>query len=253
MKKTILITLTLLIAFQPGIASAMEGPAKGPKPSQDELNNSLFIAIEKGTPVMINDLVRQGADVNVRQPTGWLGLSTRPLYKAVLSQRPEAIEITRALIEAGADIHVKESDAVFIRTPLDKYIDEIKRRKTDSYGSLAYIPQEALKMNQSEEMMIKVLTTSVSPREIQHIIPGIIATRRKFGRDVGQIIASEWIPAIINEKFALAKQYLPTVPDAELRSAIEQSIKRVISKSPRIQATIQEVAAQEPAIQKDGP
>lgn len=245
MKKVILITLIGFMALHQTSITAMQKTQS----TQDELNNSLFIAIEKGTPGMINDLVRQGADVNVRQPTGWLGLSTRPLYKAVLSQRPEAIEITRALIEAGADIHVKESDAVFIRTPLDKYIDEIKRRKTDSYGALAYIPESAKKLSQSEEMMIKALTTTVSPREIQHIIAGIIATRRKFGRDVGKLIASEWIPAIINEKLTLAKQYLPNVPEAELRQATIQSINRVISKSPRIQATIQDAVTQEPAAQ----
>ena len=95
---------------------------------------------------------------------------------------------------------------------------------------------------------LKAVTTTVSPAEIQHVIPAIIALTNPyndpdketlFPREIDLQISAQLIPAIVSTKLAKAKQYLPNVPEAELRTAIEQSVKRVISNSPRIQAAVQ--------------
>ena len=137
----------------------------------------------------------------------------------------------QAVIEAGGDVHAENSSG---KTPLDFM------KEYDQPGPVC-----------------KALITTVSPQEIQHIIPSIIiltnpkrdpGKQTVLNKNVGSIIASQLIPVIINEKLALANKYLlyHSKSKAELQTAIEQSIRRVIRKSPRIQAIIQEVAAQDP-------
>lgn len=87
--------------------------------------------------------------------------------------------------------------------------------------------------------VIRNLLTTVSPQEVQHIIPTIgVLTRRKggpvtsvIGKDVGNIIVHQLKPAIINQKLALARKYFPNVPEAELRQDIVDNINKAIKSS----------------------
>ena len=137
-----------------------------------------------------------------------------------------------------------------IASPLMKDLVTEKMKKIVE----GYDENYALSLGESKQLrkaieinIIRALVTNVSPNEIRHVIPAIIALTRRpsnVGRDIGNIIAVQLIPEIVNEKLALARQYLPNAPEAELRQEIINNINRAIAQSPRIQAAAQQPIAQ---------
>ncbi len=137
-----------------------------------------------------------------------------------------------------------------IASPLMKDLVTEKMKKIVE----GYDENYALSLGESKQLrkaieinIIRALVTNVSPNEIQHVIPAIIALTRRpsnVGRDIGNIIAVQLIPEIVNEKLALARQYLPNAPEVELRQEIINNINRAIAQSPRIQAAAQQPIAQ---------
>ncbi len=160
------------------------------------------------SPEIVTLLIKAGADINAaREIFGWT-----PLHSAAKLGKAEAVRI---LIEAGADVNALDNDG--------------------------NIPMQLAKPK-DRVAVIRAFVTSVSPGDIQHVIPGIIALTKKsssLGKDAGSVVASHLIPQIVREKLALAKQYLPDVPEDQLRQDIIASINRVIKQSPHIQAALQ--------------
>ncbi len=200
----------------------------------------LRIAARTGQVEMVKALVAAGANVNLARGAhtergleniSALLLATREL---ISSLRPEAswtpeklctlgknhLEVIKILLDAGANINIGTAG----NTPLD----------------------DILKIDPKHRDIIVLFVTAISPKDIQHVIPAIIALTKKpnnLCKDIGSLIAAQLIPEIVNEKLAFARKYLPNVPEAELRQAIIASINRVIAKSPRIQPAKQEFVA----------
>ena len=96
----------------------------------------------------------------------------------------------------------------------------------------------------------KLLATAVAPKEVQHIIPAIIALtnpkddlgkRTIFGKDIGSLIALQLLPQILQEKLSLAKEikllpgpWTESGPWTEdvLKIVILQNINKAIKKLP---------------------
>ena len=74
---------------------------------QDELNKRLYDAVSDNRISKIEQLLKQGADVNVKDKDGWT-----PLQWAALKGN---IDIGKCLIENGADVNIKDNLG---RTPL---------------------------------------------------------------------------------------------------------------------------------------
>lgn len=177
--------------------------------------HSVMVKCSPDQEAIINLLVNAGADINARDRWG-----NTPLALAFNSNY---LDVIRLLIEVGADINVPSITGVRLL--------DLPRVRTANF----------------DKDVILAMTTTVSTKDIQHYIPTVIAlTMRQsnVGKDVGNIILAKLILAIINEKLVLAKKYLPNEPEANVRMAIEKSIRRVISRSPKIQAAIKQVEAQ---------
>ena len=66
----------------------------------------MISAVIKGYPPHVEDAIQSGADVNERG--GWRGHT--PLHYAVGYEGPEALQIVQLLLDAGADVNLKNED-----------------------------------------------------------------------------------------------------------------------------------------------
>ena len=294
MRKINLFIVACLVCIQPGLLYGMECLDKL---SKKELYREYMSAVRYGTPSEIKAIIEAGADVegdadftpffaplnfaanapvvqmlldlgayvNRKSPTLDTALH---VYASRGRHSSDVFNIIQLLIARGAEVNTINQHG---RTPLSIAVNDnlgeaiMALIEGGADASLTNKPGKTLlqlAIDDKYAEAIKALTTTVSPAEIQHVIPAIIALTNPhndpdketmFPREINLQISAQLIPAIVNSKLALAKQYLPHVPEEELRAAIEQSIRRVISKSPRIQATVQEAGAQESAAQKDRP
>lgn len=120
--------------------------------------------------------------------------------------------ILTALINAGASINAKDKQG--------------------------YSPLQLAILYKSH-LAIKTLLTTITPTDIQHIIPGLIAVKRGLGHDVSKDleknIINQLFNDIINKKIALVKQYLPDEPEAKLRTELKKQIIQALRNSPPLQ------------------
>ena len=287
MKRVILIALAAIMCFHAGVICGMEGLDNMNK---EELNNSLYWAAHAGNTRRVISLIEADADVDGGDTCAPLGAAINIPTILALLDRGASIYANKTSnlytplhVQAGTprnnfdviELLITRGAAVlnaldeYGRTALGiavEYNHSNAARALIEGGadvSLTNVPGKTLLQLAVENKKldaIKALTTTVSPTEIQHVIPAIIALTNPhndpdketmFPQEIGLQISAQLIPVIVREKLVLAKQYLPNVPEAELRAAIEQSIRRVISKSPRIQDAVQQSGTQEPVTQKD--
>lgn len=226
-------TVKLLISEGVNVNDFLDPFAAYMTPLDGEFFAPLFKAIKIANLEIVRLLIKAGADVN----THFTG--DTPLYAAA---KRGAFDIVRELIEAGANPNLV--------TEFPAYI--LKHRSDLGSALGESIPNEnetplALAIRENKPRVVQAFVTSASPQDIHHVIPAIIALTMRpsnVGKDIGSIIAAQLIPEIVNEKLALARQYLPNIPEEQLRQEIIASINRVIAKSPRIQAAVQQPIAQ---------
>ena len=233
---------------------------------QAELNNNLFNAIKSHNTQEVENLLAAGASVQARD-----FMEQTPLIAELSGwNKEDDMSIVLMLLKAGADInaqsrtYLKQSPktpllAAFLKNKIDAVrlliesgavIDPTQSMSTGIRNASAMRSKEGLRV---PEDLLKAMTTSVSPAEIQHLIPTVIASVMKqnnTGKDIATIIANNVVTELVSEKLALAKEFLPKVPEAELRAAIEQSIQRVLNNTPKLQAAVQEAALQKPPQEK---
>ncbi|MGE0010130.1 MAG: ankyrin repeat domain-containing protein [Candidatus Babeliales bacterium] len=118
-------------------------------------------------------------------------------------------------------------------------VPELVTQKLNAAKELLPRQEEELRqlIIQNISGVLRILLTRVSPSEIQHVIPAIIALTKKqniLGRDMGRLVAAQLIPEIVRDKLALAKKYFPDAPDAQLQRDIIYNINKAIKESPRI-------------------
>ncbi len=196
---------------------------------------TLTTAARSGNVEIVKALVAAGANVNALGKSNYDFKTKSPLQDAtrglIESLKPgifftpaklnklkrNHLETIKILLDAGADMNVGSPG----ETPLD----------------------EVLKLDPKNRGVISLFVLNVSPQEIQHVIPAIIALTKRpsnIGKDIGGIIAAQLIPEIVSKKLDFAKKYLPGESENQLRQQIIQNINRAIAKSPRIQATGQQ-------------
>ncbi len=155
-------------------------------------------------------------------------------------QRPLAVACNfgniaaiKMLIEAGADTNIMVDDKT-PRVALDLLVLYMPR-------TISPTPRIPLftALEHGKPSVIEAVVTSITPQEVRHILPScILFTHRKIAcgsKDIGKIIMAKVIQEVICTKLLIARAYLPDDPEDALRAAIIESIKRVITKSPRIQ------------------
>ncbi len=178
-----------------------------PNAQDIRLNTPLHTAVRAFSKSGIEQLIEAGAQVDVPNVRG-----ETPLFLAV---KKDAWQLIPTLIEAGASLDV-----------------------TDTVGNS--LMQIAANRNARTR---NALVTSVSPKDVQHILPAIIvltnpkddpSKRTLFGKDIGPLIALRLIPEIMREKLTLGATLLPQARQQELQAIILQNITRMIAKSPRM-------------------
>lgn len=170
----------------------------------------------------VQTLLALGADPNAIDIYGFEKEKIdTPLFAARRKGLPISITL---LIEAGAD---KSMD---LNAPLRALHGDAKYRdKQVLFDSVMRVSKEPIK---------RAFLTAVSPKDVKHIIPGIIALTKHYReaglpKDMGNLIASHIVPDLLNEKLTLAKKYAykPIREEAALRNSILESFKRVMRKS----------------------
>lgn len=152
-----------------------------------------------------------------------------PLAIAFNSRNAVAI---KWLIEAGAntDILVDDNQACFSSYwwfyPANNTAGELCAPRIPLYDALKLI----------KPSIIEAVVTAIAPQEMRHIVPScILFTIRKIaGNHISNMIMAQIMQDVICTKLATAKKYLKDVSEAELRAAIIENIKIVITKSPYI-------------------
>ncbi|MGE0009950.1 MAG: ankyrin repeat domain-containing protein [Candidatus Babeliales bacterium] len=232
------------------------------------VTSPLFLAITQNSPEIVELLIKAGIDVRADldrvSPEEYEKRSDIQMYASPLHYAVSEgyVDIARALIEAGADIHAPMN--LVSKGEYQDVSEKIGQNSLDIAKNFASSPassQLLLRHNEDERVahlreiakknllgmdLLRVLLTTVSPQEIQHIIPAVISlTMRQtlLGKDVGRLIVAQLVPQIVRAKLTLAKQYPVAESEDQLRVDIITSINRVIKKSPRIKAAINNLQA----------
>ncbi len=138
-------------------------------------------------------------------------------------------EVIRMLIEAGGNIFFDLNAPLRSLPQPDnpRYKEIIDKPKTLLDRIIAWNPSDR-----------EAPLTSVTPQEIQHVIPGAIALsypciddpqKKMLPKDIRKIIISHIIPRIISEKTTFAKKYLWGTRE-RIGNEIYKSIMRVLKK-----------------------
>lgn len=189
----------------------------------------LHEAAHKNNLEVVKLLIQHGAHKNAPDNGG-----EYPLHDALRVKAD--IYVIKELI-TPENINAPLNDA-FRRTPLGQALD---RQYPDIINLLiesgAEISEQILK---DYSGILTAIATQVTPEEVQHIIPGILALKAK-SKDmpttldplVRANIKNQMIQDIINEKLALARKYKLTASDKELTDLIWANMKRELSKKTR--------------------
>ncbi|MGE0010363.1 MAG: ankyrin repeat domain-containing protein [Candidatus Babeliales bacterium] len=192
----------------------------GADPNQITLRGetALFFEVSKGSLsslATIKMLLDAGADVNARTIGG-----NTALHRAVWLGVNQLCPAIQLLIEAGGDTTIANASGV---TP-----------------SQLAINAALLLEKKVNENIIRILITTVSPYDIEEVIPHIIALRKngRYPLNAAEIIADSLIPHIIAQKLELVRAYLPNTPQEfiRFRPEILASINRLIRTCPAIKA-----------------
>ncbi|MGE0009625.1 MAG: ankyrin repeat domain-containing protein [Candidatus Babeliales bacterium] len=183
-----------------------------------EGNTALHYAAQTGRSQATMLLLKKGIDINARNSVG-----QTPLHNVGNA----AVAVT--LIEAGADGNALDK---FRTTPF-----ALALHKHETAKQMMEVLEKGPERVARALRVVRAFITSVSPQQVQHIIPTIIGATRSgaeiaLPKDIRLLIAKELIPAIVRERLALAKLYLPGASPQELEQEIRQSINRVIKKLP---------------------
>ncbi len=180
-------------------------------------NSLLHLAAQYVRPSAIAKFMHKGLSLHAKNDN-----DETPLHVITLYQ-DEATATILTLIEAGADTNVPDKEGI---TPLTRALKESEDKSSS--------------LTKNTLATLRAFFTTVSPKEIQHVIPALITLKSPlraglpFPREIGFMIAEQIIPTIVEEKLALAKQYLIEYNEAQLRQEIIASINRVIKNSPVI-------------------
>ncbi len=257
MKKSLLCIMACLMFLQTGLVLAMEEAAK---PTPDELGKNVFDLISTNLNEAIlekvKSLIGDGANVNAHfgfnRDTALMIAAGNTFYAMNKVSEESQTALAKMLIAAGADVNAenkhKDTPLVFaiqssrypqiitnlieagatIRAPYNR---EMKNPLDLAVGN-------ALKGGDHEKAILKAMVTTLSPIEVQHILPMVMALKLRIPETIGKnipldmqrLLRNTFVEQVVNEKLAFAKQFLPNVPEAELRTAIEQSLLRVLRK-----------------------
>lgn len=179
-------------------------------------------------------LINNGADINAVDEFGQV-----PLHEAITNQAD--INIIKELISPN-NINIR-SKTQFTATPLTQAILtnsplEIIQLLLDAGAKITQYEYKAI----NNQVLLKTLVTHVSPEDVQHIIPGILALKEKskelplaLNKNIQDSVRDSLIKDLINEKLDLAHKYKLQAPDEELANLIWTNVRRELSKKKVVQ------------------
>lgn len=206
--------------------------------------NALHKAAEVGNFKAIPLLAKYGVRVDEENRFGKSPIYTAiDRYTHVPKTKDAQLKTVQAFIDAKANVNVVQKSTGY--TPLheaarhnESSVIEILlhngalREATDKSGKTAL--QIAKDNNRPES--IRALIVTVTPEEIQHIIPFLIVLERQgqLPKEVHLLLSYHMVQDVVRDKLNKAKKYLPNYNEDELRKSIENAIIAALSKRPEI-------------------
>lgn len=218
----------------------------------------LQIAARLGKGSMVELLIKRGANIEAENPYGQRALHIAAFYNPeYATYSKDDIDPIDPLLRAGADVHAKSKASTsrseeFLRnfsvTPLffaieGGYIPHIQKLveagalPTDILSEGVTALQYAIGRAYGADIF-NALVFSVTPEEIKHFAPAIIALlkRKVIGgsKDAGMLVVKKLFTSLEADKIALARKYNPTISQEELQHGLvllRQSFNRLWKKN----------------------
>jgi len=229
---------------------------------EEDLNQQLLDAARQGQTEEVQMLLEAGANVDAAGESG-----ATPLYEAVANKHKDLAKI---LLDAEAKVNAatKSGWTPLHQAVTNKYKDLVQilldaRANVDATTEAGWTPLHRAAVNEDKDLakilldagadptikisegrdkgktpfdiakddeIKKVLLTHTTPQEIQSIIPGVMAARKKLGKDVSTLIAKQLVQSVVDEKLERAKKHLPNYPEDQLRKAIEEGVNEALKR-----------------------